>query len=663
MATKIQLRGDTLVNWTSVNPILSEREIVIETDSNKIKIGDGVHHYLDLSYASSDGGRSINSISRTSGTGLAGSTDVYTITYTDETTSTFTVVNGTDGVDGQGGSSLKDNKYVSMGDSITFGYGSSRGYPELLDDTVQFTSHLNIAESGCTCMPITDRVQLYSQIQNIPIDTTLLTIMIGVNDFIVRNVIGSVYDVLNKSYSELNRSNSFSEAFRYNLETIKKLIPNIRIIVLTPVCSAYATPDIFREYIDAEIAICNFLSIQVFNVYDNSRILANDVNLSGGLHPTDIGQGLIKNFILESFLNDSDNSSPLPKELETLNFILSGYDNPITTGVKYVDTFVNGFILKEIVLCAGIARLDGSITVDILKNRSSIFLTPIVLDENQITSYTSLVKYILSVQNIFFCKGDRLTIEVKTVNGTTGGNGVSIKIVGCKFYTENINPLIFDNSLSRQILSDGNTELWYDFTDTKMVIKDSQNRVYTVLDKSGNSRLLSQPDQAKQPLCYGVGNGVLFDGIDDMMITQNFGLKNPEEIYVVFAPHRNTGYNFMIDSLGTGTLVIAICGAYYTQSNGNIFYATNSDFQNGTFLIGRFRFAGADSSAQINELTKATGNIGANNVGGISVGCPNNSPNLAANCTIKELIVRKILDTPEDDLAIYNYLKTKHNIV
>lgn len=39
-------------------------------------------------------GRGIEFIKRTSGDGSAGSTDVYTITYTDGTTSTYTVYNG-----------------------------------------------------------------------------------------------------------------------------------------------------------------------------------------------------------------------------------------------------------------------------------------------------------------------------------------------------------------------------------------------------------------------------------------------------------------------------------------------------------------------------------------------------------------------------------------
>ncbi len=44
-----------------------------------------------------DPGRGILSVTRTSGTGAAGTTDTYTITYTDNTTSTFGVYNGKDG--------------------------------------------------------------------------------------------------------------------------------------------------------------------------------------------------------------------------------------------------------------------------------------------------------------------------------------------------------------------------------------------------------------------------------------------------------------------------------------------------------------------------------------------------------------------------------------
>ena len=51
-----------------------------------------------LSVAGEDG-RGIVSFVRTSGTGTAGSLDTYTITYTDNTTDTFTVYNGKNGSD------------------------------------------------------------------------------------------------------------------------------------------------------------------------------------------------------------------------------------------------------------------------------------------------------------------------------------------------------------------------------------------------------------------------------------------------------------------------------------------------------------------------------------------------------------------------------------
>lgn len=51
-ATKIQLRRDTVANWSSANPVLSAGEIGIATDSSpvKFKIGDGTTTWNSLSY-------------------------------------------------------------------------------------------------------------------------------------------------------------------------------------------------------------------------------------------------------------------------------------------------------------------------------------------------------------------------------------------------------------------------------------------------------------------------------------------------------------------------------------------------------------------------------------------------------------------------------------
>jgi len=52
MAIQIQLRRGTSTQWTTTNPILAEGELAVELDTNFFKIGDGIHHWVDLSYVS-----------------------------------------------------------------------------------------------------------------------------------------------------------------------------------------------------------------------------------------------------------------------------------------------------------------------------------------------------------------------------------------------------------------------------------------------------------------------------------------------------------------------------------------------------------------------------------------------------------------------------------
>ena len=69
---------------------LSAYEVWLQQPGNSGKTEQEFAEYIK-------GGRGIVSTVRTAGTGLAGSTDTYTITYDDDTTSTFTVYNGQDG--------------------------------------------------------------------------------------------------------------------------------------------------------------------------------------------------------------------------------------------------------------------------------------------------------------------------------------------------------------------------------------------------------------------------------------------------------------------------------------------------------------------------------------------------------------------------------------
>lgn len=55
MAVKIQLRNDTAANWTSTNPTLMIGEAGYETDTGKVKFGDGVTAWTGLPYFAGGG--------------------------------------------------------------------------------------------------------------------------------------------------------------------------------------------------------------------------------------------------------------------------------------------------------------------------------------------------------------------------------------------------------------------------------------------------------------------------------------------------------------------------------------------------------------------------------------------------------------------------------
>ena len=77
MTTRIKLRRDTAANWTSVNPVLSQGEPGLETDTSKVKYGDGTTAWNDLDYSSASGsGKSKRWVAaiNTCGNGQASST-------------------------------------------------------------------------------------------------------------------------------------------------------------------------------------------------------------------------------------------------------------------------------------------------------------------------------------------------------------------------------------------------------------------------------------------------------------------------------------------------------------------------------------------------------------------------------------------------------------
>lgn len=58
----IELRRDTAANWTSANPVLGSGEPGYETDTGKLKLGDGTSTWTSLSYFLGGGAPNVQAV-------------------------------------------------------------------------------------------------------------------------------------------------------------------------------------------------------------------------------------------------------------------------------------------------------------------------------------------------------------------------------------------------------------------------------------------------------------------------------------------------------------------------------------------------------------------------------------------------------------------------
>lgn len=80
MSFRIQIRRDTASRWAASNPVLLQGEQGYETDTFKMKIGNGVDPYNDLPYWYA-GGESGGGTGATGATGPAGSSSSYCVRF------------------------------------------------------------------------------------------------------------------------------------------------------------------------------------------------------------------------------------------------------------------------------------------------------------------------------------------------------------------------------------------------------------------------------------------------------------------------------------------------------------------------------------------------------------------------------------------------------
>jgi len=207
---------------------------------------------------------------------------------------------GPQGLPGSDGPSYSALNYYALGDSITYGAGSSSdsyGYADVIHSKFNFNSFTKLAVGGATAMPTPERGELTTQVNEIGANADIITVMIGVNDYNVGNSLGNADDVLQKPYASLNKSLSFAEAFRYCLETIKRNHEQARIYVILPLQTTWTGPVSLDQFRSAEIKIANYLSIPVISANMESGLWAGGTFMPDGVHPNDTGYTVLGNYI------------------------------------------------------------------------------------------------------------------------------------------------------------------------------------------------------------------------------------------------------------------------------------------------------------------------------------------------------------------------------
>ena len=212
------------------------------------------------------------------------------------------------------------------------------------------------------------------------------------------------------------------------------------------------------------------------------------------------------------------------------------------------------------------------------------------------------------------------------------------------------------------IIEDGNTVAWYLSDDLSTITKDGSDLVSVWADKLGSGHDLIQNTGINQPL-WVLNDGILFDGIAQFMKTATFTFNQPEMIYIVFRQITWTNDDRVFDGDTTNSAAVYQSGTlpdvklYAGSTSG-----ANSDLIMGVFGIARVLFNGANSSFQINETPQIVGNFGLSNMGGFTLGSRGAHNIEWSNIQVKEIILRKIADSAQDEQDIYDYLAAKYSI-
>jgi N-acetylneuraminic acid mutarotase len=213
---------------------------------------------------------------------------------------------------------------------------------------------------------------------------------------------------------------------------------------------------------------------------------------------------------------------------------------------------------------------------------------------------------------------------------------------------------IYSSVTEVTILRDGNTTAFYDSVFESSITKDASDLLSKWSDKLDSGNDLIQSTDLNKPK---KSNDVIkFNGTSNYMAAA-FTYSQPEFIYAIIHQLAWTNNDKIFDGTGASARGLLFQGTTTPklQAYAGTASSENSNLPIKEWGIVRLLFNGASSKLKINDTIAITGNFGAQNMGGITLGS-SYLFNSWGNFAIMNLILRKVADSTSNETLIYNYL-------
>lgn len=179
-------------------------------------------------------------------------------------------------------------------------------------------------------------------------------------------------------------------------------------------------------------------------------------------------------------------------------------------------------------------------------------------------------------------------------------------------------------------------------------------------DASGNARHLLQATATNRPAKQANGS-LLFDGVDNFMRTAPFTLNQPFTEYLLMQQVTWGSNRYFSDGATLNSTILGVGGAvvepqFEMFAGANA--ATNGNLAVNTYAVVVAVFNGASSLDRVNNTTEVTGNAGANNAGGFTLGGGGDVAANFSNIQVKEVILFASAHTKAQRDLVVQYLAT-----